>query len=193
MLSTKDNKVLTGLTCVLQAAYGVISMFAAVLLNQVATTINVNIMVEQLLAVGLPAIGFAVVYGGSRAIASGMTEACAERRAASLRKRMTRAIFSMNSCDFSKKDTGEYLSLISNDVLLVRSRYYSQFPLLFCYVAQFILAAACSLTINYAVGLVLMGMSPIQYIVPALFGKKINKLISVQSDKTSLSIATVCR
>ncbi len=182
--SSLRNRSFFILNCLAQAVYGIVSMCAAVLLNEVATSATTAATTAQLLRVGIPAICFSAVYAGCRALADGLTQLYAEREAADLRSRLNRAIFSMNSAGFAEKDTGDYLNLISGDVLLVRDQFYSQTPLMVCYVMQFVFCVAYSFYLNPVVAAVLTGMSVIQYFAPVLFGKKINELMLVQSQMT---------
>lgn len=91
----------------------------------------------------------------------------------------------MNSSDFAGKDTGDYLNTMTGDVLLLRDQYYTQIPVLFSYVAQFVFCVFYSFYLNMAVGALLMVMSVIQYIVPMLFGQKLNRLTVTQSQMSS--------
>lgn len=172
------------MACVVQGFYGAISMCAAVQLNAVANSVGTAATTVELLRVGLPAIGFAVVYGGSRALADSVTQIYAERAGESLRSHLNRAVFAMNSAGFTEKDTGDYLNIMTGDVLLVRDQYYSQMPLMVCYAVQFVFCVIYSFYLNPAVALVLIGMSVIQYFAPMFFGKKINELMLVQSQMT---------
>lgn len=173
------------LTCAIQVLYGVISMYAAVLINAVANTVSVTTSLAQLLRVGVPAIGFAVVYAGFRALSSGMTQLYAERVSQTLRSRLNRVVFSMDCAAFTERDSGEYLNLMVGDVRIVRDQYNSQIPLLFCYVAQFVFCVAYSIFLNPVVAAIMIVMSGIQYIVPLFWGKKINKMTVVQSRESA--------
>lgn len=172
------------LTCALQVFYGVISMYTAVLLNVVATSVSTAGTTGELLRVGLPVIGFSFVNAGSRALADSVTQVYADRAGEWLRSRLNRVIFSMNSAGFAGKDTGDYLNIINNDVLLVRDQYYSQLSIMVCYVTQFVFCVAYSFFLNPVVAAVLIAMSVIQYFAPTFFGKKINELMLVQSQMT---------
>lgn len=172
------------LACLAQGIYGIVSMCAAVLLNAVANSVGTASSTGELLRVGLPAIGFAVIYGGSRALSNGFTHIYSERAGENLRSRLNRAIFSMNSAGFAGKDTGDYLNIMTGDVLLVRDQYYSQVSLMVCYVVQFVFCVIYSFYLNPVVAGVLIGMSVIQYFAPMLFGKKINELMLIQSQMT---------
>lgn len=170
--------------CLAQGLYGAISMCAAVLLNAVANSVGTAATTGELLRVGIPAIGFAVIYGGSRAVSDSVTQIYAERAGENLRSRLNRSIFSMDSAGFAKKDTGDYLNIINGDVLLVRDQYYAQVPLMVCYVIQFAFCVIYSFYLNPVVAAVLIIMSVVQYFAPMLFGKKINELMLAQSQMT---------
>ena len=172
------------LTCGLQILYGIVSMCAAVMINAVATRVSTAGTTGELLRVGLPALAFSAVYAGSRALADSVLQVYAERAGENLRGRLNRVVFAMNSAEFAGKDTGDYLNLLSGDVLLVRDQYYSQLALLVCYVTQFVFCVAYSFFLNPVVAVVLTGMSVIQYFAPVFFGKKINELMLVQSQMT---------
>lgn len=172
--------------CVVEAVYGIISMFAAVLLNNLATSVGSIGTVRELLWVGLPVIFFAVAYGGSRAVADSLTQMYADRAAQADRRTLCQAILSMDSAAFAGKDTGEYLNMVSNDVLLVRDQYYAKIPLVFCYVAQFVFCVVYSLMLNPVVGGVLMALSAVQYFVPTLFAKGIDSRMVEQSRQTAV-------
>ena len=173
------------LVCTLEAAYGVISMFAAVLLNHLAISVGGIGTVEELLRAGLPVILFALVYGGGRALAEGMTQLYADRAAQGLRRALNRSVMSMDSATFARQDTGEYLNLMSGDVLLIRDQYYAKLPLVFCYAAQFVFCVAYSLILNPVVGLVIMALSVTQYFTPSLFNRAIGRRTVVQSRQTA--------
>lgn len=179
------NRPLFALACFMQGLYGVISMCAAVLLNAVANSVSTADTVEELLRVGIPVIGFSVVFAGSRAIADSVNQICAERAAEGMRSRINRAVFSMDSAGFAKQDTGEYLNAMTGDVLLLKEQYYLRLPAMVCYVTQFIFCVAYSVYLNPVVAAVLIGMSVIQYFAPVLFGKKINELVVVQSQMSA--------
>ena len=173
------------LVCALEAVYGVISMFAAVLLNNLATSVGSIRTVGELLAAGLPVILFALVYGGGRALAEGMTQRYADRAAQRLRRALDRSVMSMDSAQFAQQDTGEYLNLMTGDVLLVRDQYYARLPMVFCYVAQFVFCVVYSLMLNPVVGLVLMALSAAQYCTPSLFNRAIGRRTVDQSSQTA--------
>lgn len=173
------------LVCALEAAYGVISMFAAVLLNHLATSVGGIGTVGELLRAGLPVILFALVYGGGRTLADGMTQRYADRAAQGLRRALNRSVMSMDSAAFARQDTGEYLNLMTGDVLLVRDQYYAKLPLVFCYVAQFVFCVAYSLMLNPVVGLVLMVLTVVQYVTPSLFNGAIGHRTVEQSRQTA--------
>lgn len=179
------NRPFLFLACGLQTLYGLISMGAAVLLNAVATTVGNAGTIGELLRVGLPAIAYGLVYAGSRALADCVVQCYCERNAQRLRERLNRAVFSMDSARFAEQDTGDYLNMMTADVLLVREQYDSQLPLLFCYISQFVFCVGYSLILNPVVAAVLMGMSVIQYFVPSLFGGLINRRMVVQSEQTA--------
>lgn len=157
----------------------------AIVLNAVANTAGSAGSTRELARVGFVAILFGFLYPGSRALAEGLTLVYGERAAKALRSRLGRAVFSMNSAGFAELDTGDYLNSMTADVLLLRDQYYTQVPLLFGYVSQFIFCVVYSIMLNPAVGAVLMLMSVIQYIVPTLFGQRINQLTVVQSQKSA--------
>lgn len=179
------NRKYMVLCCLLEIMFGIISMYFAVVLNTVATTASAAENIGELVLAGLLALLFGVAYPVSRAIADGATQAYSERAAEAVRGRINRSIFSMNSAEFAEQDTGNYLNSLTGDVLLVREQYYSQVPLLFGYVAQFIFCVIYSLFLNPVVGLVLMVMSAVQYVVPAALGKKLNKYTIAQSKSSS--------
>lgn len=180
----KRKKLLTA-ACAAETAYGIVSMYAAVLLNNLATSIGNIGTVGELLRVGLPVIFFAVVYGGCRAVADSLTQLYADRAAQADRLALSRAIFSMDSADFARKDTGEYLNMATTDVLLIRDQYYAKEPVVFCYVAQFLFCVVYSLMLNPVVGVVLMALSAVQYSVPALFAKRLDGRMVAQSRETA--------
>lgn len=185
MKKQSSNRRFLVLTCALEALYGVISMFAAVLLNHLATSVGNIRTVGELLRAGLPVVFFAVVYGGSRAVADSVTQLYADRAAQADRRALSRAIFSMDAAAFARQDTGEYLNLVSNDVLLVRDQYYAKLPMVFCYAAQFVFCVVYSLLLNPVVGLVLMALSVAQYFVPSFFAKGIDRRMVEQSGQTA--------
>ena len=169
------------LCCVLQIIYGIISMCFAVVLNTVANTASTAKSMDELWRVGIIAILFGIAYPASRALADSATKTYGERAAEAMRGRLNRAIFSMNSAGFSEQDTGVYLNTLTGDVVLLNDQYYTQIPLLFGYVAQFTFCVIYSFTLNPAVGAVLMVLSVVQYIVPMLFGRMLNRLTVAQS------------
>lgn len=179
------NRRFLVLCCILQIAYGVISMCFAVIINLVANTAGSAKNVRELVAAGLFAILFALLYPLSRALADGATQAYGERAAQAMRSKLNRAFFSMNNAEFAKQDTGEYLNNLTGDVLLLRERYYSQLPLIFSYAAQFIFCVIYSILLNPFVAALMMVLSLVQYFVPTLFGKKINRLTVVQSQQSA--------
>ena len=179
------NRGFLALVCALEAVYGVISMFAAVLLNHLATSVGSIGTVGELLRAGLPVVLFALVYGGGRALAEGMTQCYADRAAQKLRRALDRSVLGMDSAQFARRDTGEYLNLMTGDVLLVRDQYYAKLPLIFCYVAQFLFCVGYSLLLNPVVGLVLMALSVAQYFTPSLFNGAIGRRTVEQSRQTA--------
>lgn len=179
------KKKLWIVACAAETAYGIVSMYAAVLLNNLATSIGRIGTVGALLRVGLPVIFFAVAYGGCRAIADSLTQLYADRAAQEDRLALSRAVFSMDSADFAGKDTGEYLNMATADVLLIRDQYYAKAPLVFCYVAQFLFCVVYSLMLNPVVGVVLMALSAAQYSVPALYAKHLDRRMVQQSQETA--------
>lgn len=179
------SRTLLILACGLEALYGAVSMYAAVLLNNLAIAVGGIGTVEELLRVGLPVILFAVVYAGSRLAADGVTQLYADRAAQADRRALSRAVFSMDSAAFAGKDTGEYLNLMTGDVLLVRDQYYANVPLVFCYVAQFVFCVIYSLMLNPVVGVVLMALSAVQYFVPTLYTGSIDRRMTEQSGQTA--------
>lgn len=180
------NMPLFLLTCLLEAGYGVVSMCAAVMINEVANTVGTVNTIGELLRVGIPAVAFSAVYAGSRAIAEGMMLKYSERAGEQLRRRINRAIFSMDSARFAASDSGDYLNAMTGDVLLVQDQYYSQLPMMVCFVAQFVFCVIYSFHLNPVVAAVLTGMSAIQYFAPMMFGKKINELVMIQSQRSAL-------
>lgn len=180
----KRKKLLIA-ACAAETAYGIVSMCAVVLLNDLATSIGHIGAVSELLRVGLPVIFFAVVYGGCRAAADSLTQLYADRAAQADRLAVSRAVFSMDSADFAGKDTGEYLNMTTADVLLVRDQYYAKIPLVLCYVTQFLFCVVYSLMLNPVVGVVLMVLSALQYSVPALYAKHLDGRMVEQSRETA--------
>lgn len=173
------------LCCILQFAYGLLSMGFALIINLVANTAASAESVRELLSVGLIAVLFALLYPFSRLLADDAMQTYGERAAQSVRSRLNRSIFSMDSAEFAKKDTGEYLNTLTGDVLLLRDQYYTQVPLIFSYAAQFVFCVVYSILLNPVVAAVMMVLSVIQYFVPMLFVKKINRLTVVQSQQTA--------
>lgn len=171
--------------CGVQAVYGAVSMCAAVLLNQLATSVGGIGTVGELLRVGLPVVLFGIAYAGSRLAADGLTDVYADRQAQADRQALSRAVFSMDSAAFAGRDTGEYLNLMSGDVLLVRDQYYANVPVVFCYVAQFVFCVVYSLMLNPAVGVTLMVLSVVQYFAPTRFTRGIDRRMVEQSARTS--------
>lgn len=173
------------LCCILQFTYGLLSMGFALIINLVANTAASAENVSELLSVGLIAVLFALLYPFSRLLADGTMQTYAERAAQTVRCRLNRSIFSMDSAEFAKKDTGEYLNTLTSDVLLLRDQYYTQVPLIFSYAAQFVFCVIYSILLNPVVAALMMVLSVVQYFVPMLFGKKINRLTVVQSRQTA--------
>ncbi len=169
-------------SCFLQVLYGVLSMCFAVVLNTLANAAGGE---GNFLRAGILALLFGALYPASRAIADSVTQTYGERAAEAVRSRLNRAVFSMNSAEFAGKDTGDYLNTMTGDVLLLRDQYYTQIPVLFSYIAQFAFCVVYSFYLNMAVGALLMVMSVIQYVVPMLFGQKLNQLTVAQSETSS--------
>lgn len=176
------NRPYLVMCCGLQALYGVLSMCFAVVLNTLASAAGGT---GSLAIAGALAITFGIAYPASRALADSVTQSYGERASESLRGRLNRAIVSMDSVAFAQEDTGDYLNKMTGDVLLLRDQYYTQMPLLFAYIAQFVFCVVYSFYLNWAVGLLLMFMSVVQYIIPLLFGKKLDELTVRQSKTTS--------
>lgn len=179
------NRPFWALCCLLQVIYGVLAMCFAVVLNTVATTASTAADVGELVTLGVGALLFGVVYPASRALADSTTAAYAEKASQAVRGRLNRAIFSMDSAEFSRRDTGEYLNHMTGDVQLVRDQYYWQVPMLFGYVARFVFCVIYSIVLNPMVALVLMVMSVIQYVVPMLLGSRLNRYTTRQSQETA--------
>lgn len=171
--------------CILQIIYGIISMFFAVVLNLVANTASRAKSFEELIPTAVISLLFALLYPAGRAAADSVTQAYAERAAEAMRSKLNRAILSMDSAEFAKQDTGDYLNSLTGDALLLHDQYYTQLPLLFGFASQFVFVVVYSMLLNPVVGAVLMIMSVVQYIVPQLFGKKLNRLTVAQSEKSA--------
>lgn len=171
--------------CALEIAYGIISMLFAVALNEAVNIIGSAERFEELLLAGMLTILSGVMYPASRAVAEGATLVYGERASEAVRNKLNKAIFSMNSAEFSEKDTGDYLNSMSGDVLLLCDQYYTQIPLIFGYAAQFAFCVIYSFILNPVIGIVLMFMSVIQYLGPKLFEKKLKRCTINQSEMSA--------
>lgn len=180
------NRPFLILSCSLQTIYGILSMCFAVVLNTLASAINGE---GDFFRAAILVILFGTLYPASRMLADSMTQTYGERAAEAVRSKLNRAIFSMNSADFADKDTGEYLNSMTGDVFLLKDQYYTQIPILFSYIAQFVFCVIYSFYLNMAIGALLMLMSIVQYVIPMLFGQKLNQLTTAQSQMTSFFIS----
>ena len=173
------------LCCLLQGGYGLVSMWFAVVLNDVATAAGEAGSFDRLLRVGLGALAWGIAYPVTRAVADSVTQAYGEWAAGRLRERLNRAILSMDQGTFAQEDTGDYLNRMTGDTLLIRDQYLTQLPLLAAYTVQFVFCVAYAFLLNPVVGGVLTALSAAQYCIPLCFSGAMQRLTLAQSQRNA--------
>ncbi|KYH34695.1 putative multidrug export ATP-binding/permease protein [Clostridium tepidiprofundi DSM 19306] len=90
----------------------------------------------------------------------------------SLRGKLLKNIFSLNTTQFHKKNTGDWFSLLSNDLDIVERSYFSSIFIIYTSILQFIISAIAILLISPYISIFVFIMVVIQLMIPKFFGPK---------------------
>ena len=93
--------------------------------------------------------------------------------------------------DFNKKNTGEYISLLTNDINIIEQSYLESIFQLIANVFSFLLGTAALLKINIYITLIIFSVSTIILLIPILFKKVLSKYQRIYSDSLSIFITKV--
>ena len=103
-----------------------------------------------------------------------------------LRSSLFEGILRRSSRDFSKVNTADYLSALSNDINLIEENGISPLLVLFQQGIIFIAALIYAFFISPIVGAVLLGSMFLMLLLPAIFGSKLQKIQEKQSKRLSV-------
>jgi len=165
------------ITCFFQALYGFLSVTIALVLNYFIDIISNAESSAVIIKIGIISIVYVTVYAGSRALADSLAYTYCNNASMHLRNDIFKAVLSMNYSDFSKKDSGDYLNKISNDVKMINENYYIQIFSMVTFVTQFIFCVIYSIYISIAIALILSVLTILQALVPVMYGKPLNNSV----------------
>lgn len=94
-------------------------------------------------------------------------------------------LLDMDSEDFSKRDSAEYLSALTNDVNIIEGKYFSSIFFLVEDVTSIVSTFVVVFYLNKMIGLLMLGMTLLLAIIPGVLKKPIDKLTARYSDHLS--------
>lgn len=174
--------------------------FAAILLVKMAFSaafVGFSLMLQWLVntataegsSVGafLAAVGWCVAYTAGvvllMLLKDKLTYAYVNRAIGKLRDALGHKLLNIRYSDYAKEDSALYLSRLTNDMKTLGTNYFTAVMALPDQIFTFVFAVAAAFYINYAVALVMLGLTLLIFIVPAVFNKPLNRANMEVSEK----------
>ncbi len=179
------------ITCFFQALYGFLSVTIALVLNYFIDIISNAESSSAIIQIGIISIVYVTVYAGSRAVADSFAYTYSNNAAMHLRNDIFFAVLTMKYSDFTKKDSGDYLNSINNDVRMISESYYIQIFSMVTFVTQFMFCVIYSIYINVIIALILFILTVLQVLIPIVYGKPMNNAVSEVSKGNSSFISKI--
>ena len=124
------------------------------------------------------AVIFSMAYGITFFVTETVYRICVEKyiqnSMSKMREDAMTGLFKKSVGEFSKQDTGKYLSDLTNNIKLIEDNYIIKIFNTMNQFFYFVISAAVIITINWAVALSLIGISTLLLVTSALFGKPIS-------------------
>ncbi len=177
--------------CFFQALYGFLSVTIALVLNYFIDIISNADSSSAIIKIGIISFIYVTVYVGARAIADSLAYMYCNNAAKHLRNDIFCAVLSMNYSDFTKKDSGDYLNRISNDVRMINENYYIQIFSMVTFVTQFVFCVIYSIYINVIIAVILFALTILQALVPVVYDKPMNNAMSRVSKENSFLMSKI--
>ncbi len=177
--------------CFFQALYGFLSVTIALVLNYFIDIISNADSSSAIIKIGIISFIYVTVYVGARAIADSLAYMYCNNAAKHLRNDIFCAVLSMNYSDFTKKDSGDYLNRISNDVRMINENYYIQIFSMVTFVTQFVFCVIYSIYINVIIAVILFALTILQALVPVVYDKPMNNAVSRVSKENSFLMSKI--
>lgn len=171
--------------CFFQALYGFLSVTIALVLNYFIDIISTSNTVEDVLKIGIVTILYATIYAGTRAIADSLAYSYCNNASRHLRSDIFRANLSMRYDSFTKKDSGQYLNQVTNDVKMINDNYYIQIFSMVSFATQFFFCVIYSFYMNVIIAVMMFALTVLQTLVPIIFGKSIKSATNQVSEKNA--------
>lgn len=173
------------IVCFFQALYGFLSVTIALVLNYFIDVISTADTEAAIIKIGIISIAYTTIYAGSRAIADSLAYSYCNKSSEYLKNDIFKAVLSMKYSEFSKKDSGDYLNQILNDVRMINDNFYIQIFSIVTFASQFLFCVIYSVYINVAIALILFVLTVLQTLVPVIFGKSLNSSVSKVSTENA--------
>lgn len=184
----EKNKLLLTVTVLLSVITSLGYVFIAYILKTV-TDAAVAGDVDRLVRIAIQSAVYFPLMGGLGFLLNLCSRRLVTRIVKRMRKNVFEGILRRSATDFSQVNTADYLSALSNDIKLVEENGIASVLTLFQQGVIFIAALVYAFIISPVVGGVLSGSMLLMLILPGLFGARLQKLQTQQSD--SLSKLTV--
>ncbi len=179
------NKIKLAICLFLQAAYGVLAIVMAAVLSEVVDSVSTAKTMSELTRVCLFAAAVTLSFVFSRMLAEVLRFRYANDAAARLRNDIFRSVLSMDEASFSRIDSGEYMNRLTGDVQIIYDQYFLLLPEMLSFIVQIIACIVYAVCLDPLIAGLLIIMSAVQYFVPSLFGKSINRATARQSQQNS--------
>lgn len=179
------NKGLITVTLLFSIIVSAASVLVAILLQRIidaALQGSMHIFQQTLLL----SAGYVLMLGLLSYIYSLCSKALIRNWTISLRERVFHGIFRRNYEDFSKSNTADYLSALSNDIKLIEDNYIQPLLLTLQNFVVFAVSLVLMLFISPLVTGILIGCMVLMFTVPSLFGKALQNKQSAVSSQMSI-------
>lgn len=161
---------------IFKAIYAAAFVGFALILQWIVNLITVdNPSVQKfLIGVGV-ATGYIFVFTIILLLKDKASTAFINKAVANLRDDLADSLLYQRYEEFVKNDSAKYISHLTNDVTTLSNNYFKSVMTLPEEIFTFIFAVAAAFYINYVVALVMLGLTLLIFIVPAVFNKPLNK------------------
>lgn len=128
-------------------------------------------------------IGYTILVVGIMLLKDRFTMVYVNHAVGKLREHLSDKILNIRYCDYAENDSALYLSRLTNDMKTISLNYFSSLLVMPDQIFTFIFAVAVAFYINYAIALVMLGLTFLILIVPLVFNKPLNRANIEVSEK----------
>lgn len=170
----KQNKMLFALTVLASILASLGYVFIALLLQQLLD-IAIKQDLHQFLQIVLFSIGYFILLGFFLYLQSLLSKKVICKILQQIRTDIFRGIVNHNMEDFSKKNTADYISIVTNDVKMIEDNYLLPLFEIVQYVVIFISSFFLMIYFDFIVTICVIIAIAIMMLVPALLGKPLEQ------------------